>query len=158
MKITLTRTRLRELEEGIEKINNSREVVSGKGQILSNSIKLPAKFNYAINHTLNLVKPVLDSMDAENKIMFADFRKAAKAIQAEFDALPSANRTDKVTQDIYQERIKKLEEDAHKGTFEKWKKFMEESVEVEVHEVKKADLPDVLSGEQMAAIFMLIEG
>lgn len=153
----MTHVAVDKLVSGINEINQARDVTAGKGQILSNPVKLPARFNYALNHTLALLKPALDAMRETNKKTFADFNKAKDAIQKEFEALPPANREDKNVQVSYNERILKLQSETHKDKFEEWKTFMESETEVDIHKIKLAEVPDALSGDQMAAIFSLIE-
>lgn len=140
MKVKLTHEAVNNLMGGIMQINGSNN-------------KLPAKFNYTLQKNHALLQTELKAMEKVNKDLVGVYNDAVAVVQSKFQKLPQKEQAGNRAE--FEKDLEALKE-ANKEKIEEWKAFTQQETEVEVHRIKSSELPDVLTGMQLQALFPII--
>lgn len=126
--------------------NQAREIVMAINAIMGSGEKLPGKFNYAVTKNSRLIKSELDGSNAARESFLGECDKEAGEVR----------KNKGLGAEEKQAQLEALNE-KYKGDFDKWLKFLEEEVEIELHKIKVTDLPDTLTTAQVGMLFPLLE-
>lgn len=145
------------------KLNNALGVV---GKLIG------VKFAYAVNRNINVLKPIMESIQkaVAPKEEYEAYEKgrislAEKMATKGKDKKPLIENNQYVLDDTeaFDKELKKLQTihkkaiDDRKQQEKEAEKLAEEEVKVELFKVKMSDIPPMISVEQMAGIYQLIE-